>query len=83
MTKAQMELQIERLWTRLNYFQRIQKHMRSHIDLLEENLDELKLYLDTLSPLPEKHFDLLQKVETIEDIVDEHTKTLANKKGAQ
>lgn len=63
---SQTKKQIERLWTRLNYFQRQQRHMRSHLDLIDENIEEIKLYLDTLSGVTDKYFDLEERLFAVE-----------------
>ena len=80
MNKQQCQTHIDRLYTRLTYFQRKQTHMQSHIDLLEEQIESLKIYLDTLSPLPEKYFELSTKIDNLEHHVCAHSDT---KKGAQ
>ena len=70
MTNCQSQLKkqavlIDRIEKRLAYITRKQTHIHSRMDLIEENVTQLKLYLDTLSVLPAKYFDVQEQIHDI------------------
>ena len=52
--KKTTQLRLERAETRLAFLTRKQTHIHARMDLIEENIAELKIYLDTLTKLCEK-----------------------------
>ena len=74
MHKKEMQIRITRLESDLAYRTRQQRHIHSRMDLIEENLEQLKLYLDTLSALPAKVFDLREEFIEFREYLDRNKK---------
>ena len=85
MKQNEMQLHIIRIQKRLSYLTRKQTHIHSRMDLIEENIAELKAYLDTFSAVPAKLFDLAEKLYELEKHLGifDNNSAILEKKGGQ